>query len=77
MNELLPPASWWLIAAGMAGMLIAAAIYHQLRPTTGLWAVTGLVMLASGLVIVAPAWFHPTRKRLSGWVSRSLLLAGK
>ena len=72
LNELLPPASWWLIAAGMAGMLIAAAIYHQLRPTTGLWAVTGLVMLASGLVIVAPAWFHPTRKRLSGWVTAQL-----
>lgn len=69
LSELLPPASLQLIAFGLVGLLAGAAVYYHLRTSIGLWPVAGLVTLVSGLLIVAPAWFHPTRKRLSGWMT--------
>lgn len=74
--ELLPPASFRLIAFSAAGLLAAAMIYHQLRPAIGLWLAAGLVALVSGLLIVVPVWFHPTRKRLGDWLA-SMLSRGR
>lgn len=70
--ELLPAGSRQLLACGFAGLLTGAAIYHYLRLTIGLWPVTGLLALTSGFLIIASAWFHPTRKRLSDYVLNSI-----
>ncbi|MEK7834185.1 MAG: oligosaccharide flippase family protein, partial [Acidobacteriota bacterium] len=72
LNELLPPASFRLLASGILGSLAGAVVYYKLRAAIGLWPVAGFVALLSGSLIVMPAWFHPTRKRLSGWLTSTL-----
>lgn len=73
LRELLPPHGSRLIAVSTIGVLTAATVYYQLRAKIGLWHMTGLIALIGGLLIIVPAWFHPTRKRLGDWVSQSLL----
>ncbi|MFN0112728.1 MAG: lipopolysaccharide biosynthesis protein [Blastocatellia bacterium] len=72
MAELLPPNSLQLLGFGFLGLLAGAAIYHSLRVAAGFWLVAVVVLLASGLLIVTPAWLHPTRKRLSDYVLNSI-----
>ncbi|MGH9799330.1 MAG: lipopolysaccharide biosynthesis protein, partial [Blastocatellia bacterium] len=72
MRELLPPQSLQLITCGIVGLLAGAATYYQLRVALGIWPVSGLVILIGGLLIVLPAWLHPTRKRLSDYVMNSI-----
>ncbi len=74
--ELLPPASFQLLASGILGSLVGAMVYYKLRPAIELWPVAGLVALLSGLLIAVSAWFHPTRKRLSDWLA-SMLSSGR
>lgn len=70
--DLLPPQSFRLIMPGIVGLLTGAILYQQLRLTVGLWLVIGLLALTVVPLIVLPAWFHPTRKRLSGWAVAQL-----
>lgn len=73
LRELLPPHGSRLIVASAIGVVTGAMAYYQLRAKIGLWQMTGLIALIGGLLIVVPAWFHPTRKRLGDWVTQSLL----
>lgn len=73
MRELLPVGSLWLTVASVCSLFAGTILYNQFRAVQGLWPVTGVVVFASGLLIIVPAWFHPMRKRLSGWIGQSFL----
>ncbi|MBS1788525.1 MAG: lipopolysaccharide biosynthesis protein [Acidobacteria bacterium] len=68
LEELLPPQSVQLLAWGIVGLLAGAATYYRLRSVFGLWQMISVITFISVLLIILPAWFHPTRKRLSNWV---------
>ena len=70
--NLLPTKSLQLIISGIAGVLAGSVAYKNLRPTLGLWPVMSLLALVGAGLIAVPAWFHPTRERLSGWVLQFL-----
>lgn len=77
LKKLLPRDSVWLAAACLASAGFALLIYHKINHVLGVSTIGGVLLLVFALVTFIPFWYHPMRKRLTGWVYNELLKGRK
>jgi len=65
---LLPGESVMLLMASLLGVLTSMVIYFRFFDQLNPLAAGGIMILAFMLAVVVPAWLHPMRERLFGWI---------
>lgn len=75
LRELVPGESLAMVLSSVAGMLVARALYNHLHSAWNVIAVTAAVLASFSVIVVLPAWLHPMRRRLLGWIIRYALQA--
>ncbi len=75
LSELLPRSSRAIIAVCLVGVLSTLLIQHQLNYAFNT-VVDSTILFIFSIVVFITLWFHPMRKRLTGWVTNELLNRG-
>jgi len=73
LNELLPKQSRIAIATCSICIFSAFMLQQELDHILNAFLLNSIICLLFSGVILVPLWFHPLRKRLTGWVTNELL----
>lgn len=69
LSELLPKESIGIMLASIIGSLTAILLYYSLRNFYNPFVLASMIILAYFAIMISPAWKHPMRLRLIGWIS--------
>jgi O-antigen/teichoic acid export membrane protein len=73
MNELLPKESRAVVLASFCALAVSLVLYYMLSYKLTSLAIATIITLVFLAIAVIPLWYHPMRKRLTGWVTNELL----
>jgi len=71
--ELLPKASKLIIIACLISVISTLIIQNRLNHSLNIIEINSIIILVFSIIIFIPFWFHPMRRRLSGWLTNELL----
>lgn len=70
--ELLPKASRIITIVCLVGILSAFIIRQQFNHNCNTLILNIMILLSFSIIVFVPIWFHPMRKRLTGWIACEL-----
>ncbi len=71
-RELLPDGYLGLLLASLAAAIAGPLVYVATENHLPFWSVTLAVLFGCTVLVGAPAWLHPMRKRLTTWALSAL-----
>ena len=71
--ELLPKSSRIITIVCLIGILSTLIIQYQLNHVFNAIALNSIILFSFSIIVFIPFWFHPMRKRLTGWIACELL----